>query len=383
MNMSPRRDPVTSAETRESEGGRRFSRRTALGWVGAGIATMGLGREGAMAADLAAAEVLREFIYDQAAFPSCHASTVVEVGDGLLASWFGGSAEGKPDVCIYTARKKGGGPWSVPEKVADGVVAGDGERHPCWNPVLFQPRRGPLLMFYKVGPRPSTWWGMVMTSADQGRTWSEPVRLPEGQLGPVRAKPVELEDGTLLCGSSTEQAGWQVQMEYSRDPLRSWSRTRPLNRADEWGAIQPTILLHTAADIQILCRSRQGVILESWSRDGGQSWGPMARTPLPNPSAGIDAVRLRAGGFLLIYNHTEKGRAVLNVARTPDGAKWEAVAVLEKEGGEFSYPAGIQTRDGLVHFVYTWKRRRLRHVVLDPARISGEAIVQGRWPGGA
>ncbi len=365
----------------DREGG--VSRRLALrAWVGgvAGWAFAGSGR--ARGAEGSAAEVLREFVYEKAEFPECHASTLVETEDGLLASWFGGTSEGKPDVCIYTARKRGGGLWSAPEKVADGAVPGANERHPCWNPVLFQPRRGPLLLFYKVGPRPSTWWGMVMTSTDQGKTWSSPVRLPEGQLGPVRAKPVELEDGTLLCGSSTEQAGWQVQMEFTREPTGSWSRTPPLNRAEEWGAIQPTILEHSSRDLQILCRSRQGVVLESWSRDGGRTWGALGRTPLPNPSSGIDAVKLEKGGFLLVYNHTEKGRAVLNVARTKDGKSWEAAAVLEREPGEFSYPAGIRTRDGRVHFLYTWKRRRLRHVVLDPARLAGQPIVDGRWPEG-
>src|SRR4029450_12745713 len=112
---------------------------------------------------------------------------------------FGGTAEGNSDVAIYTSRRLGDG-WSPPMKVAEGRAEGDDRRYPCWNTALFHPRQGPLLLFYKVGPRPSTWWGMVRTSEDQGRTWSDPQRLPEGQLGPVRAKPIQLPDGTILCG---------------------------------------------------------------------------------------------------------------------------------------------------------------------------------------
>jgi len=41
-------------------------------------------------------------------------------------------------------------------------------RYPTWNPVLFQPKSGPLMLFYKVGPSPSAWWGMVM-SLENGR----------------------------------------------------------------------------------------------------------------------------------------------------------------------------------------------------------------------
>lgn len=323
--------------------------------------------------------VARRFIYEQADFPECHASTLVETQQGLLAAWFGGTAEGRTDVDIYTARWFEGA-WSKPERVADGTAAGDPQRHPCWNPVLFQPRQGPLLLFYKVGPRPFNWWGLVKTSTDQGRTWSAPHRLPEGFMGPVRAKPIQLKDGSLLCGSSTEHAGWQIQMEATQDPLGPWTRTPPLNRADEWGAIQPTILPHSDSELQILCRSRQGAILESWSSDAGKTWKPLTKTALPNPSAGIDAVRLRDGRFALIYNHAPKGRDVLNLALSNDGRTWSAALLLENEPGEFSYPAIIETRDGLLNMTYTWKRTRVRHVVVDPAKLQLRPIVDGQWP---
>ncbi len=326
----------------------------------------------------AAGVVRREFIFESAEFKSCHASTVAETRRGLVAAWFGGTAEGKDDVCIYVSRTFHGG-WTPPEKVAEGNDAA-GHPVPCWNPVLFQPREGPLLLFYKAGPRPSSWWGMIRVSRNQGGHWSPPRRLPDGQLGPIRAKPIELADGTLLCGSSTEDAGWRVHMEWTRDPLGTWSRTGPLNRADEWGAIQPTLLPHGNGEMQLLCRSRQHSILEAWSGDDGRTWGPLTRTALPNPSAGIDAVRLRDGRFLLVYNHTPQGRNMLNVALSLDGRRWQAAAVLEREAGEFSYPAAIQTRNGEVHVTYTWKRRRIRHVVLDPAELHLRPIVNGRWP---
>jgi predicted neuraminidase len=121
--------------------------------------------------------------------------------------------------------------------------------------------------------------------------------------------------------------------------------------------------------VQILCRSRQGVVTEAWSDDGGRSWGPMKATPLPNPSSGIDAVRLRDGRFLLVSNPTTSGRGKLEIAVSADGRAWRPGVVLEDGAGEFSYPAMIQTRDGLVHVTYTWKRSRIRHAVIDPARI--------------
>jgi predicted neuraminidase len=320
--------------------------------------------------------VRSEFIFEHAPFPSAHASTIVESRDGLVAAWFGGTAERNPDVGIWVSRHSTAG-WSAPVEVANGVQP-DGSRHPCWNPVLFQPVSGPLVLFYKVGPSPSQWWGLARLSNDGGVSWSAAIALPKGILGPIRAKPVELRPGVMLAGSSTEDDGWIAHMERytgsfdasSLASTSSWVSSGPLNTKEAFGAIQPTILVHTSSVLQILCRSRQRVITEAWSQDGGQTWGPMAATALPNPSAGIDAVRLTDGRFLLVDNPSPSSRQKLEVAASADGKTWTSALILEEEGsGEHSYPAMIQTRDGAVHITYTWKRDRIKHVVLDPATI--------------
>jgi predicted neuraminidase len=319
-----------------------------------------------------AAIVSSGFVFERAPFRSAHASTIVETRDGLLAAWFAGTEEGHPDVGIWVSRNDGPG-WSPPVEVANGLQP-DGTRHPCWNPVLFQPSRGPLVLFYKVGPSPREWWGLARTSADQGRSWSLPIRLPAGILGPIRAKPVELAGGEVLAGSSTEHAGWVVHMErWTGGDLASadaWRKSGPLNDPKEFGAIQPTILAHSPSSLQVLCRSRQGVVAEAWSEDAGLTWGRMAATALPNPSAGIDALRLSDGRTLLVYNPTKSGRDRLEIAVSADGKTWGRAVVLEDSPGEFSYPAMIQARDGRVHVSYTWKRERIRHVVVDPAKIA-------------
>ena len=64
-----------------------------------------------------------------------------------------------------------------------------------------------------------------------------------------------------------------------------------------------------------------------------------------------------------------------------DGLSWKKVAVLEQEEGkEFSYPAMIQSEDGLVHITYTWKRQRIKHVVVDPRQLQpGEPLGLENW----
>ena len=306
---------------------------------------------------------LVEFIFTAAPFPSAHASTIVETPSGLVAAWFGGTREKHPDVGIWLSRHDGRR-WSAPREIVNGLQA-DGRRYPCWNPVLFRASTGVLWLFYKVGPSPSAWWGLVVRSDDDGLTWSTPTRLPDGILGPIRAKPVQLADGTLLACSSTEHEGWRVHMEWTRDPLGRWDKTGALNTPPAFSAIQPAILVHDDRRIQILCRTEQGVIAESWSEDAGRTWSAMRGTELPNPSAGIDAVRLADGRFLLAYNPSRDTRRQLQIAMSRDGRSWTPSLTLEDGPGEYSYPAMIQGRDGRVHVTYTWRRERIKHVVLE------------------
>jgi predicted neuraminidase len=334
--------------------------------VGASLAAEGLPPLSSSAPDPTFLVIKSEFIFEKAPFASCHASTIAETPHGLVAAWFGGSAEGRPDVGIWVSRH-GGRAWATPIEVATGAnQAGGGARVPCWNPVLYQTPNGPLLLFFKAGPSPSRWWGLLTVSEDGGRTWAPPRRLPEGFLGPVKNKPIRLSDGSLLCPSSTEDDGWRVHLERTADLGRTWTKTAPLNDGLQFAAIQPTILFHPGGRIQLLCRSRQGRITECWSLDGGKSWQPMRATGLPNPNSGIDAVTLRDGRQVLVYNPTTSERTPLALAVSNDGREWKTAVVLENGPGEFSYPAVIQAADGLIHVTYTWKRERIKHVVVDP-----------------
>lgn len=345
----------------------------------------------------ASAVVTKGFIYETAPFPECHASTLVETNDGLLCAWFGGTEERDPDVGIWTSRLIHGR-WSTPVEVATGIQyrqldpAGKEQvkRYPCWNPVLMQQPGGELYLFYKIGPTPSDWWGMVMSSQDAGKTWSLPRRLPEGILGPVKNKGMWLKSGDLLCPTSTEEGGpWRVYFERAQPPFAQWSRTSLLATADGKGGIQPTLLMHADGRIQALCRcdGKGKFVLETSSVDGGVHWSELKPTNLPNPNSGLDGVTLSDGRHLLVYNHTQNGgesprsREMINVAISSDGNKWLACETLALEAGaEFSYPAVIQTSDGMVHITYTWYRKKIAYAMLDPSKLQGPEIVDARWP---
>ena len=306
-----------------------------------------------------------EFIFVQAPFEQCHASTLVELPNGdLLAAWFGGLREGDPSVAVWGARRSKSS-WSKPRRLArePGV--------PCWNPVLFRDRRDRILLFYKYGSSPQTWRGAYRTSRD-GKTWSPPSYLAAGLLGPIKNKPIILSNGDVLAGSSVETAStWQCWAERSSDQCLTWTRYGPIVVPGvPYGVIQPTMWEVAPEHVKMLMRSTQqiGFICEATSVDGGRTWGPAKPTTLPNPNSGIDAVKMTDGTVALVYNHTKSGRSPLNIDFSRDnGISWSPPYVLEDEPGEYSYPAIIQTRDGMLHVAYTWQRRRIKHVAIDPS----------------
>lgn len=323
--------------------------------------------------------------------PECHASTLAETPSGLVAAWFGGSHERNPDVGIWVSHLENG-KWSRPFEVVNGVQSMN-LRYPCWNPVLIQPPDGPLMLFYKVGPNPREWWGMLTTSEDGGKSWAWPRKLGEHfavghLLGPVKNKPIQLPGGEILCPTSTEveledgSDNWKVHFEVTNDFGKSWEVIGPIHDGIRFDAIQPSILVHSNGDLQILCRTRQMVVAQSWSRDGGRSWSELEATHLPNPNAGTDAVTLQDGRHLLVYNHSvrtgsredgtyKNGRQILNVALSEDGRNWKTVHTLENHDNQagYSYPAVIQTKDGMIQISYTWRRQSIKHVTIDPAGI--------------
>ncbi len=333
--------------------------------------------------------VIDEFIFDQAPYPSCHASTIAETTDGdLVASWFGGTHERHPDVGIWVSKHKNG-KWTEAIEVANGVQ-NDTLRYPTWNPVLYQIPDGDLMLFYKIGPSPSTWRGMLMRSSDGGETWSKPEKLPDGYLGPIKNKPVLLANGTLLCPSSVEGDGWHLRMEYTPDFGKTWSMTDTISSGkDKINAIQPSILFHENGKLQAIGRTRNRALFSTWSEDNGKTWSDVVLLDMPNNNSGTDAVTMKNDEHVLIYNHVlpdgddVKGvRTPLNLAVSKDGINWDASLVLEDSKiGQYSYPSIIQGSDGMLHAVYTWRRQKIKYVKIDPSKLVSFPIKNGIWPG--
>lgn len=341
-----------------------------------------------LAAQICAAETPREVLDKQSGivsrqdifqpgefFESCHASTVLETLDGgLLVAYFAGTREGADDVCIWISKFKDG-KWSNPRIAASATMTQE-KPAPCWNPVLFRNSDNSITLFFKQSGNWHNWRGMQTISKDEGQTWSTPEPLaPKGNFGPIKNKPARVGKRIILPASDEFSADdWRVYFWLSDDDGKTWTRTPYVNQKDEIGGIQPSILIHKNGDLQAIGRTPRdiGFVYQTWSRDGGKTWSKLASTGLPNPNSGTDAVTLQDGRHLLVYNHTQnwKIRSPLNVAISSDGMRWQPALVLEDATGEFSYPAVVQRKDGLVDITYTNRRKTITHVVVDPAKLS-------------
>jgi len=258
----------------------------------------------------------------------------------LIAAWFGGTREGFNDVNIYTSSFTKG-KWSTPQLAADGFI-NDSIRYACYNPVLYLAPNNELLLFYKIGPYVQGWTGWMKRSKDVGKTWGKPEPLPDGILGPIRNQPY-LSDGLLICPSSTEKGGWKVHFEFTSDNGKTWSKGPDLCDGKTLSGIQPAILRHNSNTLQAVCRSQNGTINETWSYDNGRTWSDLKATSMPNNNSGIDAITLKDGRHLLVYNNVKPpkdekegwgARSPLNVAISSDGRQWNDVAILENEKGQ-------------------------------------------------
>ncbi|MFW6269076.1 MAG: sialidase family protein [Bacillota bacterium] len=324
----------------------------------------------------------KEFIFkDDRPFNSCHASTLVLLPEGeILAAWFGGSEEGAEDVAIWTARRSEG-KWSEPVKTADK------EGIPHWNPVLFKDNSDQIYLFYKIGYKIPEWRTMIMKS-DDGYSWSEPEPLVKGDRGgrgPVRNKPIILQNGTWLAPASIEtEDSWDAFVDISRDRGQTWEKSQmvPKEAGSKFtenenintdipvtdqsfqgkGVIQPTLWESNPGQVHMLLRSTEGCIYRSDSEDGGKTWCPAYPTELSNNNSGIDLTKLDDGTLVLAYNPVGENWGprtplVLSVS-VDNGETWKKLYIMEDNEGEYSYPAIISNKNE-IYVTYTWKRERI------------------------
>ena len=316
----------------------------------------------------------REMIFpiDNRPTNNCHASTILKIEGGLLASWFGGTMEGKDDVGILYARCING-VWETP------VMLPRIKNEPHWNPVLFRMPNGKIFLFYKIGKTIPRWQTFYRISEDEGLTFSEERELVPGDIGgrgPVKNKPILLSNGDVLAPASyepgsleeTDIKNWECFVDLTKDCGINWKRTPYIDRPEGLSVIQPTLWESTPGVVHMFTRSNGSFVFRSDSNDFGQTWGRLYSTDIPNNNSGIDCTLNENGILALVYNPVAGKwgkRTPLQVSFSKDNGKsWFETIVLQDGPGGFCYPAIIA--DGTrFHITFTYNREMICYCEIE------------------
>jgi predicted neuraminidase len=159
-----------------------------------------------------------------------------------------------------------------------------------------------------------------------------------------------------------DEVNWKAIFGLSRD-LKDWDFTGYITTPK--GCIQPAVVEIEGGHLLCFLRTRDGFIYRTESYDYGRDWSIPEPTTLKNPNSGIDLIRLRDGRLVVVFNDSFDKRTPLSIGISGDDGKNWKVWDLEKEEGEYSYPSIIQSRNGLIHLVYTYRRETIKHIILS------------------
>jgi predicted neuraminidase len=336
-----------------------------------------------------------QFIPETAA-PSVHAGSAILLNDGnLRAFWFAGSREGATDVVIQTAVFDAkAGSWASPEVVIDRVAAEKGlSRYikKLGNPLPVRSSQGKLQLYF-VTVSVGGWAGSSiswMESSDEGISWSRPQRLitsPALNLSTlIKAPGFDFTDGTQGLPVYHEwmgKFGELIRIDGGRViDKRRMSSGRAL--------LQPIVFIDAPEKAVAYFRQARSAgparIASAQTENAGQSWASGIDLDLANPNAAIAGLQLSNGDRLIALNDLESARHRLVLAiAPPETSNWNVIAELESDQTlinglhrEFSYPSLLLGANGQVHLLYTYDRKKMKHIQFDPRWIESKKNQKG------
>ena len=332
-----------------------------------------------------------------------HSSSLVELpNQDLLVCWYHGSGERTADdVRIDAARLvKGSSTWSKPFTIADTpgfpdtnpvmfldrdqrlwllwpvIIANEWETAlmkyristdylragpPKWSvndDMLFIPRNFATTVKRAIESMPSeasersvAWRKRILEKADD-KYFSRMGWMP-------RVHPLQLPSGRILVPLYSDGYSFSL-IAISDDGGASWTTSEPLVGA---GNVQPSLVRRRDGTLVAYMRDNGPApkrVPMSTSHDDGITWSPVVDTDIPNPGTSIEAIALRDGRWVMVYNDLERGRHSLAVSLSDDeGATWKWTRHLDRDlrgegAGSFHYPSVIQAHDGSIHVSYSY-----------------------------
>jgi predicted neuraminidase len=249
------------------------------------------------------------------------------------------------------------------------------------NPVPARMADGRLQLFF-VTVSIGGWAGSSISSVisdDEGLTWGNPQRLIGSPLinlsTLVKSPAIAFADGRLGLPAYHEWIGRFG--EFLRVDAGQVIDKRRMSSGR--GAIQPLVFVNDAQDATAYFRQtrRAGQAKQvpvSQTLNAGQSWQSDADLPIANPNSAVAGLRLNSGARILVLNNIEAGRYRLALMMADaKSSQWQVIEVVEDDEAlseqrkEFSYPYLISASGNDAHLVYTWDRKKIRHLYFSSA----------------
>src|SRR5215472_9260002 len=369
----------------------------------------------------AAIAVAQPFYESELIFPPekwhNHSSSIVELPNrDLLVCWFHGSGERTADDVVIEAarRSKRTGKWGAP------FVIADTPGFPDTNPTLFIDSKQRLFLFwpviiahqwetalmkyristdYQQESGPPKWEHQdniilmpknigVKTrevlgadAAGEGKRAETARKLIEkaddlyfSRMGWfTRTHARELPSGRILLPMYSDGYSFGI-MGISDDGGYTWSASEPIVG---YGGIQPSVVRKKDGSLVAYLRDNGPAPKRaqvSYSKDDGETWTGAKDTEIPNPGSSLEAIALKNGDWLMVYNDLDNGRWSLVAAISDDeGATWKWRRHLdgspERESkNEYHYPSVIQASDSAIHLTYSYftdAGKSIKHVRLS------------------
>lgn len=327
-----------------------------------------------------------------------HASSIVALPNGdLLVCWFHGSGERTADdVLIQAARwNKATQTWGERFTLADTVgfpdinptmfVDSHQKLHFFWAAILANEWYTALMKFrissdFQQAAGPPKWElqdNVLLKPKDIVAKTQSVLEKDLGRPGPYaqsasrlialaadkyfsrmgwfsRTHSLELPTGRLLLPLYSDGYSFGL-VAISDDQGVTWTASEPIVG---YGCIQPSLVRKKDGTLVAYLRDngpppkRAHV---SYSKDDGVSWTGAVDTEILNPGSSLEAVGLRSGNWIMVYNDLTSGRYSLVAALSDDeGATWKWRRHLDgdptrKSTNQYHYPSVIQTKDGNIH----------------------------------
>lgn len=290
-------------------------------------------------------------------FNQCHAPYITEMPNHkLFVSFFGGTREKAKDVGSWLVTKPiESACWSEPRLFLKAKKKSMGGGH-----FFVSPDKHEIWLFYNLMHGPG--WSTCNTARHiYTKDGWQPRDYIRKMIGwNTRGKVLVLDNGNYLMPMHDELLGYKAYFLLSKDFGRTWKSYGPV-RTEE-GCLEPTVVQLRNGILLCFLRTKEREVYQSWSLDRGKTWTKATSTGIPNPDSMVELLVLPDGTLVHVYNHSKITRSPLNVSYSTDNGKtWSHQKTLEDGGAEFSYPCMIYGSDGLIHLVYTYKRKTIAY----------------------